>query len=391
MAKRRSNVPDDPLERRRRSKQRARRNTLRRLAVFAVVVILALVLWQNWDTLAPDKLISRLQDSMNDSGDGWPVDVSGSGATRLVRTQSYTAVLSDSYLTYYNSRGGEVTRYGCSYSAPLLRQAGKYVLLAEQEGRRLLLTTRSALLQELTMEEKILSVAINEKGRFAVLTQGPGGYAVKVTVYDRKGEQIYARSRMSMATEVAISPDGERVALLSVQAQNGSLSSAVEVFDLESDAQDALFTYTAKDTMLYRLTYVRQELVAVGEERAVALNDQGQAAVFTTGASRILGYCVGERYVALALRDYGETAGGQVAILDGNGVEHARVDFAGDFRHLSAEGDRFLLLTDSAVQTVTEAGAGKQAAVAADGRRAVQLDGKAIVLGLNTLQAYSLS
>lgn len=378
-------------QRRKRHKRRARILLLRRLVTLLAVTVLVFVLWKNWDVLAPDKLLSRFQDSMTDDAGGWPVDVAGSGATRLMKAQSYAAVLSDNYLTYYNDRGGEAKRYPCSYSAPLLRSAGKYVLLAEQDGRRALLSTRSAQFVELTLEEKLFSAAINEKGQFALLTQGPQGYAVEVTVYNRKGEELYSRSRMSMATEVALSPDGKQVAVLSVQAQSGVLSSMVEVFSLTSTEAEALYTYTAQGHMLYRLAYFGGQLAAIGEERAVLLNNSGQSAVFTAGSGRILGYSAGNSYLALALREYGETAGGHIVVLNTKGEEKTRAPFVGDFRHMSEEGNTFLVLTDSTAQTVTATGAGKQAAVAADGQRAVLSGNTAIVLGLNTLQAYTLT
>ncbi len=381
----------EAVNRRKKRKQRARRKLIRRLLSLVLIGVLVLLLWQNWDTVAPDKLLARLQDSMSNSGSGWPVDISGSGATKLVQVQGYTAVLSDSYLTYYNDSGNEVKRYPYNYSAPLLRHAGKYVLLAEQEGCRAQLTIRSMLLAEVTAEEKILSAAVNSKGQFALLTQGPQGYAVKAAVYNHKGEQIYARSRMTLASDVAISQNGSQIAVLSVQAQNGELSSMVEVFNTNSSDPEALYTYTAQGQLLYRLAYIDDQLVAVGEERAVMINSAGQAAVYTGGNARILGYGIGSSYLALVMRDYGETAGGRLVVVGKSGEEKARVPFTGAFRHISANGNAFMLLTDSMVQTVTPAGAGKQAAVAADGQRAVFCGNQAVVLGLNSLQIYPLA
>lgn len=391
--------PQQREELRRRRRRRARRRTLRRLLGLLLVAVVAFLLWKNWDTVAPDKLLARLQDSMNNTGDGWPVDIAGTNVTGLVRVpgtagfSGYTATLGDSYLVYYNDKGSEATRYPCSYSSAVLRSAGKYALLAEQNGRRVQLTTRTAKLLDLTVEEKILSAAVNEKGHFALLTQGPQGYTVQVTVYDRKGATLYSRSRKLLATEVALSADGSQVALLSVKAENGILQTVVESFSLTSADTEAVSSYTAQDTLLYRLAYLNgNRLAAVGETGVLVLDAAGaQPQIYDSGTARVLGYAAGNGTLALALRDYGDTAGGRVVVLDQAAVECCTVDFSGEFRHISADGDSYLLLTDSRVQQITRTGAGKAADVAPDGQKAVLASGStAVVLGLSTVQAYEL-
>ena len=166
-----------------RKRQQRRRRTRRRALVRAVVVIgicaILFVLWQNWDVLAPDRLLDRAQDLIGSGTGSYPVDVSGLTVHRIARSQNYTVMLSDSHLVYYNSAGAQVNRYACTYSSALMRTAGRYVLLAEQGGKRLQLNTRTATLLSMDTEQDILSVAVNAKGQYAVLTHGPQGYAVQ--------------------------------------------------------------------------------------------------------------------------------------------------------------------------------------------------------------------
>ena len=58
---------------------------------------------------------------MNDTGGGFPVDISGANVHAIARTQNYFVTLGDSYLTYYSSKGSEINRYPCTYSSALLR------------------------------------------------------------------------------------------------------------------------------------------------------------------------------------------------------------------------------------------------------------------------------
>lgn len=392
-AKQENEQPISREEARRRHRKRARLLMWKRLIVITVLFLSVFTVWRNWDTLAPDKLLAKAQDLISDASGSFPVDISGANVQHLARSQNYSVLLSDSYLTYYNDRGGEVTRYPCTYSSALMRTAGKYVLVAEQGGKRLLLTTRSMTLADMTLENNILAVDVNAKGQMAVLTLGTQGYAVELTVYDQKGTQLYRRSRTSPASEVTLSPDGKTAAMLSLEATNGALATLVEVFSLTSSDPQALYTHTAADTLLYRMDFLSNErLVAVGESGALLMTVDGdQPTAYDIGGRQLLGYAVADGNTALILRARGDTDGGEVVMLDGNGAQLCAVPFTGEFRHLSAQGKQVLLLTDSTAQVITQAGEGKSSPVEADGQQAVLFGNNAVVMGLSALQSYPLS
>ena len=379
-----------------RKRQQRRRRTRRRALIRSVVLVglcvILFLLWQNWDVLAPDRLLDRAQDLIGSGTGSYPVDVSGLTVHHIARSQNYTVMLSDSHLVYYNSSGAQVNRYACTYSSALMRTAGRYVLLAEQGGKRLQLNTRTATLLSMDTEQDILSVAVNAKGQYAVLTHGPQGYAVQVRVYDRGGNLLYTRSRNRMATEVALSADGKQVSLLSIEADGGDLNSMVDVFALNTADAATLCSYTAKDTLLYRLEYLADGwLAAIGENGAAMLDtSDGLATVYAPEDMRLLGYAVGQDDLALVMRPYGSTGHGVVQIIEKNGEPRCSVDFTGEFRHLSWYNRQYLLLTDGYVQRLTTAGGGEITEVPADGQQAVSDGNLAVVLGLNRLEAYDL-
>lgn len=192
--KKQKRVPGQPLtaaEKREMRRRRARRRALLRGMILVALCAVLLLLWQNWDTLAPNRLLNRFQDMMGTSTGSYPVDLSGVTARRLDRSQTYSVLLTDSHLLYLNTNGAEVKRHGCAYAEALLRTAGRYVLVAEQGGRRIQLSTRNAIVAEWTADQDIITVSLNEKGQVAVLTHGLQGYAVQIKVYDRNGKLLY--------------------------------------------------------------------------------------------------------------------------------------------------------------------------------------------------------
>ena len=388
----RADTPASREEARRRHRRRSRLLLLRRLIIVALVIVLALVVWQNWDTLAPDKLFANLQDSMNDQAGGYPIDISGANMTAIAKVDNYVATIGDSYLTYYDRNGGEANRYPCTYSSALMRTAGQYVLLAEQNGTRLQLSTRSAIQTEMNVDNRIISAAVCAAGRFAVLTQSGQGYSVKVTVYDRTGEVVYSRSRQQLATAIAISPNGKEIALISAEAKNGVFTTTLNTFPLSGGKTEANYTYTQTDTLFYRLEYLNNDVVAaIAEEGILLSNTRTENPVyFAADNEHVLSAVTTSRGIAVALRRYGATTGGRIAVMDANAQQLSSVDFSGEYRHLSTDGSRYMLLTDSVAQLITTAGGGNSATVEADGKSAVPDGGRAIVLGLNAISSYTL-
>ena len=181
--------------------------------------------------------------------------------------------------------------------------------------------------------------------------------------------------------------------MLSLDATNGVLATSVEVFSLTSSDTKSLYTYTAVDTLLYRLDFTSNEqLVAVGESGALLISlDGASPTTYDINGRQLLGYAVTQDGTALALRTRGDTDGGEVVLLSHNGEQLCSVPFTGEFRHLSAQSKQVLLLTDGVAQAITQAGASKSAPVEADGQQAVLFGDNAVVMGLSALQQYSLT
>lgn len=371
-------------------RRRQRRQLLIRIAALAAVVALSVVVWIKWDVLAPDKLWAKVQDMVDGGTGSYPVDLSGTGARRLEQVDSYTVVLTDSHLTYLNTAGAEVARYGCTYANALVSTEGKYVLVAEQGASRLQLSTRSKMILEWNTELNIRAVSLNALGQVAVLTEGPQGYAVEVKVYDKDGDILYTRRSNRTVTDVALSPDGATVSLVSVEATDGTLNTRLEVFALASADPNPQCAYTAEDTLLYRAMYLNDgTLVAVSEWGAVLMDSgSGKTTLYEPEGMRVLGYAVGGDTVCFALRPYGDAAGGEVEVVASSGLVQSNVTFTGEFRHLSGHNGQYALLTDSNVRCLSANGADGLVSVAADGRQTVTAKDGLVVMGLNRLEYY---
>lgn len=395
---RRGIKPSAPLEqlsaedKREMRRRRQRQRMILRLIIVVAVCALAVVVWLNWNVLAPNKVLAWLQDLVGGGTGSYPMDLSGTGAHRIVQNDRYTVVLTDSHILYLNSSGAEVARYHCGYSDPLLRTEGKYVLAAEQSGRRLLLTTRNKTVLSWEAERDIRTVSLNEKGQVAVLTTGPQGYAFRIQVYDHEGEVLYTRDSNRTVTDVALSPDGTTLSVTGVEAVDGTLNTRIEIYAVASSDPDPRCAYTATDMLLSRTAYVSEGvLAAVSEQGVVLMNtENGKTQAYLPEGMRVLGYAVSGDSVALAVRAYGDTAGGEVQVISSSGSVKSYARFEGEFRHLSGHEGMYVLLTDGTAQILSANGVGGKIAVAADSRQAVYTDGYVVIMGLNRLERFPI-
>ena len=374
-------------------KRKARLRAIGRVLIVVALVAAVILVWQNWSALAPNNLMSSVESLLGIGTGEYPVDLSGVAARRLVRAQGYSVLLTDSHLVYLNSSGAEVNRYPCAYPTALVDTAGSYVLVAEQEGRRFHLSNRSKVLLEGEAKRDIIAVSLNEKGQFAVLTKGPQGYLVEVTVYDRHGKETYTRSRNHTALDVALSDDGGQLGLLSVAVEGDTMTTVMESFSTKSTDATPLCKYEKEDSLLMCVEYLKNDwLVSIDREGAVMMDTgDGLATIYAPTGMQVLGYSVSEDMLALVVQPYGSTGGGQVHLINQKGEAVSVTDFTGNYRHLSGNGGQFVLLTDHYVQKITADGAGNPVTVEADGQQVI-LDGdNAIVLETNRLDGVPLS
>ena len=78
-------APGQPLtaaEKREMRRRRARRRAVLRVVVLVALCAVLVLLWQNWDSLAPGKLLNRFQDMIGSSTGSYPVDLSGVSVRR---------------------------------------------------------------------------------------------------------------------------------------------------------------------------------------------------------------------------------------------------------------------------------------------------------------------
>ncbi len=372
---------------------RRRRRFWLRLGVVALVAVLVATLVRNWDKLSPAALVPQIGNLFTEGEtNGYPVDVSGSPIYQMDTADSCVVLLSDTYVTMLNMQGKEVMRRTHSYTAPLLRTAGKYVLLAESGGKRLQLEMRSKTLFTITTEYDILTAAVHTNGSVAVVTAAQQGYNAKLLVYSVHGDLIYERLCSSLIADVAFSPSGKDVAIATVGAEQGAMRSGIEVLSLSSASEKPLYSYSERDTMICRLEYLTDVVIAAVSDNSVWMYQpkKGTCKQYTFTDGELMSFAIGDKSVAVVTKPYGAASGGTVSYIKTDGSVAFSGNIEGACRDMSVVNNTYQVLTDGMLYQVNARGFADTISVAADGNRVARVGSRVMILGLQVLSQYTV-
>lgn len=361
-----------------------------RLLLVAAVVMLGVLVWRNWDRLAPSALVEWMDRLVTggEGGDGYPVDITGSSVVAMEPFGSNAAVLTDASLLLYNSAGAQIAERGHTYTDPLLESSGNYLLVAELGGTRYMLGNKKETLFTGQVNNTIRAAAVDSDGQVALATESSQSYTSEVVVFDREGKELFHWYSADLTViDVALTTNGKQVAVLGLSAGGGEMKSTLQIFSLAGKQGKADHTYSAVGPMMVALHCFGNGRVGVVGDTAAWVYDPDDNATAVTAYenSTLLGYAFSQRGIGLVTRGYGESSGGTLTVITPAGKQTAATAFSGDFRHLAAADNGFYLLTNSALYNADTVGFAAQTTSTPDGLMTVEMNGKPLVLGLTTL------
>lgn len=367
---------------------------LLRVLLAGCVIAAGSYVWRHWGSLAPESAVDWINAKLTggQAGDGFPVELTGSGVTGMEQTSEGLALLGDSALVVYNPRGGEVLRRQHGLSSPILRTAGRWILMADAGGTRLRLDTRSSEGKEITVDGEIVGASVSENGHYAVATGSNLIHTSELAAYNRQQELLY-RWQASEKTmlDVALSRDGNSMVSVGVAASGGFMKSYVLFFDF--DKSEPVAQYEDGDNMLFSARYFSGgTAAAIGDRALWVVNRKGSIREkYSYDDHEMLGYAVGEGAVSVALRGYGGGEGGTVLTVNSSGAKAYETTFEGTFRCMTPYRSGVAVLTTAHLYVIDAGGKAAVYEPVRDGRMMSAFGGSLMVLGLTSLSEADLS
>ncbi len=380
----------DTRTRNRHSNYRPWLRLFKRLAVLCAVLLIGFLLWRNWEKIAPEALLDWTEQQFGDveAGEGFPCGVAGNSVIAMSEVNQHLAVLSDTSLRFYNASAACVAERAHSFTDPYLCTAGKYVLLAEIGGSRIRWDTRRETVGELELENrKIHAADLLSNGTVAlVLNSTSQSYLSEITVMTIQGKTEFSyQSSKYLLTDVSLSPDGRKLAVLGTTAENGVLKSSLLVITLSSGE---VKEYTGTDVLLHTVHYYSSGcILAVGDCEIWSLSSAGsQPEIISCDGYEPVGYAVTSSLFGVALRRSGSTDSGELWLFNTGGKRMSVSSYTGAYRSLSAKGTTALLLTDQTMYETKLNGSETQYKAPSDSLKAVLYRGSPLLLTLSELK-----
>ena len=226
-----------------------RRKRMRTFAVALAAILVVVIVLQ---TLLPMGIAETLGNFTSTFGKGsFPIELYGTEAMETVTKSNYFYVLTDSQLEAVSSGGKKIWSLSHGYASPILKTSETRAFLFDQNGSKAVIYNLEGAVNEIETETNILTAAIARNGSYAVATRSTE-YASVVSVYDKKDHLLYEwYSATGTVIATALSPDGKKLAVATVFATDGHLSSKLLILDY--DSADPIFTADFVDRPIYRL------------------------------------------------------------------------------------------------------------------------------------------
>ncbi len=237
--------------------------------IVAVIITLIIV-----NAFTPTGLIEKIQNDYAARGKGeFPVNVYAKNADDMVSNGQVALILNNTYLEIYNQNGKLINALSHGMFKPTLKVSEARFLIFDRNRYSIKVYNYSAELYERTFDKNICCADISRDGSFAVATTSDT-YNNSVYVYNKKNELVYTwNSAEGYVTDVAVSNDGESVAVCLIDAKSGSYVSSVYI--LQFNSASPVFK-TEYNTLITSLNSVNEHyFVASGPDAAAVIEWQG--------------------------------------------------------------------------------------------------------------------
>ena len=145
----------------------------------------------------------------------------------------YITVLKKNSLEYYNSNGNMEFSISVNISNPLFETNGKYLVLAEREGKKIYLISGQNIIWQKDLEGNIANVNVNKNGYISVIITGTT-HKTLVNTYDSNGNPVITVFLSSTyAIDTDISSDNKNLAIAEINSNGNVIQSSIKVYSLE--------------------------------------------------------------------------------------------------------------------------------------------------------------
>lgn len=216
------------------------------------VLLLAVVLFS---ALTPTGPFEYLQNKFYSIGNGsFPASISGSELKNAYSVNSLLYSLSDTHAEIFNNSGKQLFSRQHEFNSPALSVSSQRALVYDIGGKNVYVFNHSDVISDIKSEYDIYCAAIGHNGTVAIASKSKG-YASQVQVLSKNNKEKFVwYSSNEIVNNIAVSNNGRRVAVSTIDSSGGKFRSKLYVFKYSS--ADPIYEFTYEDAVVYSINSV---------------------------------------------------------------------------------------------------------------------------------------
>lgn len=177
------------------------------------------------------------------------------------------------YLSFMDETGETLWEMDTAIVDPILKTAGNYILLAENNRNKICLYDGKKLLYDTDDPDTIMAANVSSNGDVVVVTD-KSSYKGGISVYNKSGACIFSwASGRDKVISADISASSRRVAV-SLLNTDTSAKSSLLLFDVNQP--ESFAKIDAADTVIFDMKFAGDTLNAFGDNRVLGISSSGK-------------------------------------------------------------------------------------------------------------------
>ena len=245
--------------------QNQRRTKLKKLSIFILLIILVLVIitliiiymcnfsFRKWC----DEYILMKEIQQENTR---TIELDGDENVQVYAYDKYICTFNKKELNIYNKVGTKLETLSIDINKAIFNSAGRYLIIAEEEGQKFYLISGKEKLYENEIEGNISQIYVNSSGYASIVITNTS-YKSIVDIYNKNGKEIFKTNlATSKVVDVSISGDSKFLAIAEVDLSGILIKSGIQIVSMElaqSNPQNAIINkYDAEtDKLIMNIEY----------------------------------------------------------------------------------------------------------------------------------------
>lgn len=284
-------------------RKKQRKKLVRRIAVFVILLSLAVIIFINRDSLTPEAISNWLSASIlrNTGEEGFPLSLPSGEIISLDGAGSDIVVTNQTNVYFYSQRGRELRSVQHQKKVVQTKAAGKNLLVYSVGGDEATVETVTKTVAKVKTVKPIVSGAVSKNGEFALATESDV-YTSELKVYDKNGNEVFKWIPSGgVISSIAISPDGNFVSASTLYASGGELKSGIYLFS--KSKSEALISQQLNDEIVVAMYCEKNVVYAVTDKQIIKVEPSGFTAKYGFSEKELVNHCKSGDVISLVFKD----------------------------------------------------------------------------------------